>query len=531
MFVCKDLSKVDLGSVRLVSKAFDQAASPFKFRSVWISIESGTWYDVNKISQHPVLRNYVREICYDNTRYEKELCSRKVQMEALTSAYYQSSAAVRRGLESYRRFYDEQMNHDLLHENKILDQPSSSLESALTKARETRNTSQLKQYLSKDLVSVIQAFMSMPNVDTFSLSNSRWYDLDHDWATVKLSRSTTAQRSYWIYSGRKLGRDQISFDPVPPQATVNGLSGAQRGFQLFLQAASIGQPNKLRHFNLGPVVPNNYSGQFTFLDFSMIPTQLQMAGRAFSGLTTLDLRFVGCGPGNPRPQSNEEQAILHSGKVGELLHHATGLTSLAIGFGKLSRIDDLSWMLGQDAWHSLHRVTLRSMDVYVSQLVNFLLLHSSSLQYLCLEDLVFREEDTTNVVTTSFSNGPGSWSEIFQAIAALELSELSVARLGKNVAKLECPVWHSKVRADIQSFLLSGGSVLFVLASLDVDEEEDEEEARGAAALEDYFIENGYGEGGGDPRCWPRSSVRILPVWQCSTIEGMTRECTGLHRR
>lgn len=473
-FVCNDLSRKDLVSVRLVSKAFEQAATPVLFRSVWFSVEARDWYNIEKISKHSVFRTYVREICYDNTRYEKELCKRKVQVDAIQSY---SKAAVIRGYNVYRDAYDNRMDSKQFHSNEILNHPESFLANDLAEARETGDASKLrgKPYLSEDLVCLAQAFMSMPNVDTFSLSNGRWYNCGHSWARVQISRSTTKERSYCIIPGRLPGHEEVFFDAVPAQATVDGLCGVQRGFEILLQAASISQMKNLRFFNLGPVVPNNYSAQLTFLDFGMLPVQMQMARHAFCGLTNLDLRFVGHGFEHPRPEFNEEQAILRSGRVGRILHHAAGLTTLALEFGNLSRIDDLSWMLGSSAWHSLRRLTLRFMDLHSSQLANFLLLHSSSLQYLCLEDLVFREEDITNLTIGPFSHGPGSWSQFFQAIIALDLGELLLARLGQNFADMECSVWHSKDSTDIQSFLHSGGSVLFETAGTDVAEDDDEE--------------------------------------------------------
>ncbi len=478
--VCKDLSKKDLASVRLVSKAFERAASPFLFRSVWFSTESRDWYNIQRISRHSVFRNYVREIYYDNTIYENELCSRKVQVDALTTGRYRnvhSKAAVLRGYQTYRDVYDQQMDPKRFHANEILDHPESFLASDLAEATETHDASKLAPYLSKDLVYLTQAFMSMPRVDTFSLSNSRWYNCGHYWTNVQIARSTTKERSFCIIHGTRPGHDEVLFDPAPAQATVDGLCGLQRGFQILLQAASISQMKNLRFFNLGPAVPNNYGAQLTFLDFDMFPIQLQMARHAFCGLTDLDLRFAGHGHEHSRQTLSEERAILRSGKVGKILHHATGLTTLALEFGNLSRIDDLSWILGPGAWGSLRRLTLRFMDVHASQLANFLLLHSSSLQYLCLEDLVFREEDITNLTIGPFSHGPGSWSQFFQAITALDLGELSLARLGKNFSDLECSIWHSKERVDIQSFLHSGGSVLLATAGMDVitDEDEDEE--------------------------------------------------------
>lgn len=475
-FVCNDLSKKDLASVRLVSKIFEQVASPFLFRSVWFSIEPRDWYNIENISKHSIFRNYVREICYDNTVYEKGLCSRKAQVDAVPTGRC-SKAAIVRGYNVYRDFYDSRMDSKRFHMNKILDHPESSIASDLAKATRTGNASKLrgKPYLSEDLVYLIQAFMSMPNIDTFSLSNGRWYNCGHEWANVQISRSTKKERSFCVLPGRLPGHEQVLFDAVPAQATADGLCEVQRGFQILLQAASISQMRNLRFFNLGPVVPNNYSAQLTFLDFGMLPIQIQMARHAFCGLTNLDLRFVGHGYEHLRPEFDEEQAILRSGKVGQILHHAAGLTTLALEFGDLSRIDDLSWMLGSGAWHSLHRLTLRFMDVHSSQLANFLLLHSSSLQYLCLEDLVFREEDITNLTTGLSSHGPGSWSQFFQAITALDLGELSVARLGKNFSDMECSIWHSKDSTDIQSFLHSGGSVLFAAAGTDVVEDDDEE--------------------------------------------------------
>ena len=467
--VCKDLSRKDLVSARRVSKAFEQAASPILFRSIWFSVEPRDWDTIRQISeaQDSVVRNYVREICYDNTRYEKELCKRKVQVDALLTTG-NSKAAILRGYKLYNNLYDQELDPRYFHTNELLDRPGSFLADALTEARETRDTSKLAPYLSEDLVCLAQAFMLLPNVDTFSLSNSRWYNDDHRWTTVQISRSTTKNRSYCTIPHRLPGHEIVLFDPVPAQATADGVDGVQRGFRIFLQAASISQMKNLRFFNLGPVVPNNCSAQLTFLDFGMFPIQMKMARHAFCGLTNLDLRFVAHGIEHLRPEFDEEQAILQSGKIGRVLHHAANLTTLAIEFGNLSRIENLSWMLGPGAWNSLRRVTLGFMDVHARQLVDFLLLHSSSLQYLCLEDLVFREEDVTNLATSP-------WSQFFQAIIALDLAELSLARLGKNTADLECPIWHSKDRAGVQSFLHSGGSALFVLASTEVTDSDEED--------------------------------------------------------
>jgi len=474
--ICDRLSKKDLARVRLVSKVFQQVASSFMFRSVWFSTDSRDWYNISRISKHSVLRQYVREICYDNTVYESELYSRKTQIDALKTnrpSYY-SKAAVIRGYETYKKYFDRQMDLQRFYANDILQYTSSFLASDLAEATETRNASKLAPYLSEDLVCLTQAFMSMPNVDTFSLSNSRWYEGDHCWARAQLSRTRTKERSFSIEPGWKPGHDKVVFDPVPAQATVDGLCGLQRGFAILIQATSISQPKNLRFFNLGPAMRHDYGTHLSYHDFDMTSNQMQMARHAFCGLTDLDLRFTGHGPGNSR-LSSEELTPFQAGKVGKVLHLATGLEKLALEFGNLSRIDDLSWILGQGAWPSLRRLTLRFMDVYAGQLASFLLLHSSSLRYLSLEDFVLREEDPANLTTGPFSHGPESWSHFFQAITALDLGELSLARLGKKSSGLKSSIWHSKERVDIQSFLHSGGSVLLATAGMDVVEVEDGE--------------------------------------------------------
>ena len=479
--ICDDLSKKDLARLRLVSKNFQQVASSFLFRSVWFSTDGRDWYIISRISKHPVLRQYVREICYDNTVYESELYSRKTQIDALTagrtSSY--SKAAVIRGYELYKKYFDRQMNLQRLHGNQILEYASSflasdPLASDLAEATETRNASKLAAHLSQDLVCLTQAFMSMPNIDTFSLSNSRWYEGDHRWARAQLSRTTTKERSFSIEPGWKPGWDKVVFDPVPAQATVAGLGGLQRGFDILIQATFISQPKNLRFFNLGPAMRHGYGTHLGYHDIDMTSNQMQMAQHAFCGLTDLDLRFTGHGPGNSR-LSSEELTPFQAGKVGKVLHLATGLEKLALEFGNLSRIDDLSWILGQGAWPSLRRLTLRFMDVYAGQLASFLLLHSSSLRYLSLEDFVLREEDPANLTTGPFSHGPESWSHFFQAITALDLGELSLARLGKKSSDSERSIWHSKDRAEVQEFLHSGGSVLPATAGMDVVEVEDGE--------------------------------------------------------
>jgi len=516
--ICNSLSEKDLASVRLVSKAFEQVATPLLFRSVWFSTDCRDWHYLKHITRYPDIRNYVREIRYDNTVYEKKLYSRKIQVEALGTScskmdtaddhwiegpYVEySKASVLRGYKEYQRLYNSQMDleGDRFYREKLLtkhiDEISSSTPNDFVGADGALIEKRLARELPWDLVCLIQILMLMPNVDTFSLSNARWYGCGHYWTSIQTSLSTASERSFSIQPGYSHeNKPEIEFDPVPRQATEEGLYGPQRGFQILIQAAFISKMKNLRYFNLGPEVRHSYGTRLTFLDFEMLSTELQMARHAFGGLKDLNLRFAGHGYGASQ-LSHEERAALQSGKVGQIFHHATGLTDFALEFGNLSRIDDLSWILGPGAWHSLRCLTLRFMDVHASQLATFLLLHSSSLQYLCLEDLMFREEDLPNLTIGHFRHGPGSWSQFFQAITALDLGELSLARLGKNFTDLECSIWHSKDRADIQSFLHSGGSILFATAGMGVVTDEEEEDE--VEEVEEEDDEEGDDEEGDD---------------------------------
>jgi hypothetical protein len=63
--ICEHLSRPDLRSVRLVSRAFNSAAARVLFRTVFVKVRLPSFERLWSISEHETLRRYVEGIIYD----------------------------------------------------------------------------------------------------------------------------------------------------------------------------------------------------------------------------------------------------------------------------------------------------------------------------------------------------------------------------------------------------------------------------------------------------------------------------------
>ena len=474
--ICSYLSKKDLASARLVSKDFGLVATSFLFRSVWYSTDPWDWLNLRRISVHPVLKEVVREICYDNTTYELVLCHRKAYIDSLgtscvprniaprnhppriTGGVRYSKAAVLRGYKVYTRKYERQRELESFAGDHMTQRHGESrkkdrVPKALLTAIKWCNVKKLEEYLPSDLTFLIQALLYLRRVDALSFSSDRRSDSARYWANINgpgHDLRATSSRSFRIENEGKRGVDKVVFDPAPIQISSAPNRSPQRGIKLFILAASISR-KYLRSFSVKSEHAHTFGTCFTFLDMGLSDSAMQHAQQAFRNLTTVNLRFAGHDYSNVSQLSFGHRRVYELGMIAYLLHLADALTTLTLDFSQVFEIDQLSKILGEEAWPRLRQVTLRSMVLNPDQLAHFLLLHTPSLHCLELEDLTFKSGLTPS--------GPGTeisvlWSRFCKCISALYLHELSI--FGWSA-----PEWYSGNFARNHRFLESGGNVFY----------------------------------------------------------------------
>ena len=499
--ICSYLSKRDLASARLVSKDFGLVATSFLFRSVWYSTDLWDWLNLRRISVHPVLREVVREICYDNTTYELVLCHRKVYIDSLgtdcvprniapwnhppriTRGAKYSKAAILRGYKVYTRRYERQrelesFSGDHMTQSHGESQKKNRVPKALLTAIKWCNVKKLEEYLPSDLTFLIQALLRMPRVDALAFSSDRRSDSDRYWANINgpgHDLRATSSRSFRIENEGQRGVDKVVFDPAPIQISSAPNRSPQRGIKLFILAASISR-KYLRSFNVKSEHAHTFGTCFTFLDMGFSDSVMQHAHQAFRNLTTVSLRFAGHDYCKVSQLSFGHRRVYELGMIAYLLHLASALTTLTLDFSQVFEIDQLSKILGEEAWPRLRRVTLRSMVLSPDQLAEFLLLHTPSLHCLGLEDLTFKSVLTPSGPRTEISM---LWSHFCKRISALNLHELSITGWST-------PEWYSSTFARNQRFLESGGNVFYAVlgGSRPYDQSSGDHPAEGEASEE-----------------------------------------------
>ena len=479
--VCSHLSKKDLQSARLVSKAFELVASPFLFRTVWFSTDPRDWGNIRNISQHPVFHKYVREIVYDNTVYESAFCKRETYVASLGTSCLQNStahcnyrngefnadlprvkyskAAVCRGHEVYAANSQREAQLEVFSGDHMMRRTRTSVPNELLTAIQTRDVNKLAQFLPADLVCLVDALMRMSRVDTFSLSNERWVQSDHYWIDVDDPTDPTSKirKSFSMRPARR-GWEKVVLDPGPVVAREDVYKAPPRGFNILTHAASISQMDSLRFFNVRPHLNQRGRTCLDLLAFRMSSVELQHAHLAFRGLTDIDFRFPGHGIVNPQSLLGE---VYEFNQIASTLHTAANLTSLRLGFSGLTRVDDLSKIFGQTAWPRLRRLSLRYMELRASQLTQLLLRHTSSLQYVRLTSLVLNREPASDVPSIPNHYRTMLWSQFYQNISTLDLGELSLIGLWRLQTDVGTTTWHSKDCAEVRRFLQSGGNAVY----------------------------------------------------------------------
>ena len=476
--ICSYLSKKDLASARLVSKDFGLVATSFLFRSVWYSTDPWDWLNLRRISVHPVLREMVREICYDNTTYELVLCHHKVYIDSLgtscvprniapwnhppriTRGVTYSKAAVLRGYKVYTRKYERQRELESFAGDHMTQRHGESrkinrVPKPLLTAIKWCNVKKLEEYLPSDLTFLIQALLRLPRVDALAFSSDRRSDSDRYWANINgpgHDPRVTSSRSFRIENEGQRGVDKVVFDPAPIQISSAPNRSPQRGIKLFILAASISR-KYLRSFNVKSEHAYTFGTCFTFLDMGLSDSAMQHAQQAFRNLTTVNLRFAGHDYSNVSQLSFGHKRVYEGGMIAYLLHLANALTNLTLDFSQVFEIDQLSKILGEEAWPRLCRVTLRSMVLSPDQLADFLLLHTPSLQCLGLEDLTFKSVLAPSGPRTEISI---MWNRFCKRISALDLHELCITGWST-------PEWYSSNFARNQRFLESGGNVFYAV--------------------------------------------------------------------
>ena len=473
--ICQWLWKEDIRSTRLACKYFNEAASPFLLRRVWLSSSSEDQKTLTAISLHRIFSKHIKEIYYDGTVYDPELLNvfnderryRKYVRKFLKrrSKTTWPKNAMRYAARQYQARCNEQMELQAYqgeHSTRLSNDPPPNLGSLIQAAKggcgltDSLFIDKFDRDLPADLICLLSAVQRMANVRKAGISDRRWSE-SRDWGHYSYATFCDYNNQPNIIQlGKVRGRLTVRIYPQywPHTARRHAARGEDskiwyRGFHVLTQAASMLDLKQLQSFTFD----GGHEGiSYTVLE--MTSTELIHVCNAFRHLTTIDMQ-IDTQNGNPEWDWTK---ILSSGNVALVLSSAKDLKNLDLGFNvSHTEIPALTKLLGQQTWPRLRYLGLLNMVLEEDELMVFLTKHIRTIESIRFHNIILFDNHLQDPNSTGWT--PKSWKGAFRSMSVLALTDLCICIRLRDGGP-DYGHWISDdpvIPAEINDFLTSGG--------------------------------------------------------------------------
>lgn len=485
--IIRHLPNEDQKNIRLVSKDLGVIAAQFLFESVYISARLKDRETFTTVSEHPVIRQLVKEVVFDSTNiafsegedrfsanrasYTKFLDTR---LGSSTGAKY-SKAAFRRGFSIFlAEFYEQTKLARYTEDDMTRISPHFSRPANFSSLlMEQKHHGDIVQYLPDDLVRLVYGLPRMPKVRRFKITDCRYLKKSECRKPIyRLWQDNDNSLSVSVKNEGIRGIDKVILNPRPwpnknEQAEKMGCNRSwYRGFFVLTQAASMTNMGTLTSFTVETAYKLSGLSQVVF---SMSQRELYHTMNAFSHLTTIQLKI------QTEPLNGNTWADgMWRGDLAQILGAAKHLQILELRMNTVN-INPVSFtkFIGTHTWPNLREFTLATVILQLdgNGFLEFFERHRNSLRSLWLEEVMVVTKEQAGAMWTEVAledivrfaigeNEPSGpyWNETLMAMASDAVALTDITYFQNNRGPRSSGwVFHSCNPVTVFDFLRSGG--------------------------------------------------------------------------